>query len=130
MGSHLASRMLRHLSAAQHINPTAESVKEEQLFKEQKRITGECTLPDQKACTLEQPRGRDWRCWYQGALRWIGGLAILGMIAVVIAFYFIRGSVRIEHGRTGRDHEALQRVRALRALDGDRSASSFSRSPD
>ena len=89
-------------SGAQHVNPTAESVKEEQLFKDTKRIFGECTLPDRKACTLEQPRGRDWRSWYQGAIRWIGGLAILGMIAFVIAFYLIRGSVRIEHGRTGR----------------------------
>jgi formate dehydrogenase subunit gamma len=89
-------------ASAQHVNPTAESVKEEQLLKEAKRISGECTLPDQKACMLEQPRGRDWRYWYQGALRLIGGLAILGMIAFVVAFYFIRGSVRIEHGRSGR----------------------------
>jgi formate dehydrogenase subunit gamma len=87
---------------AQLVNPTAESVKEEQLLSQAKRITGECTLPDQKACTLEQPRGRDWRSWYQGPLRLIGGLAILGMIAVVIGFYFIRGPVRIEHGRSGR----------------------------
>jgi len=89
-------------TSAQQINPTADSVKEEQLLKEHKRIAGECTLPDRKACTLEQPRGRDWRGLYQGALRWIGGLAILGMIAVVIGFYFVRGPVRIAHGRTGR----------------------------
>jgi formate dehydrogenase subunit gamma len=87
---------------AQQINPTTESVKEEQLLKELKRISGECTLPDQKACTLEQPRGRDWREWYQTPLRLMGGLAILGMLAVVIAFYFLRGPVRIAHGRTGR----------------------------
>ena len=89
-------------AGAQHINPTAESVKEEELLKAAKRISGECSLPDRKACTLEQPRGRDWRSWYQGAVRWMGGLAILGMIAVVIAFYMIRGPIRIEHGRTGR----------------------------
>jgi formate dehydrogenase subunit gamma len=84
------------------VNPTVESVKEEQLLKQTKRIFGECTLPDQKACTLEQPRGRDWRSWYQGPLRLVGGLAILFMIAVVIAFYFVRGPIRIEHGRSGR----------------------------
>ena len=89
-------------SGAQHINPTAESVKEEQLLKETKRIFGECTLPDRKACTLEQPRGRDWRYWYQVPLRLLGGLAILGMIAVVNGFYLIRGPVKIEHGRSGR----------------------------
>ena len=28
------------------VNPTASSVREEQLFKEMNRITGRCTLPD------------------------------------------------------------------------------------
>jgi formate dehydrogenase subunit gamma len=99
----LACMMVAAVPAgAQHINPTAEAVKEDQLLNQTKRLVGECTLPDQKACTLEQPRGRDWRYWYQVPLRLIGGLAILGMIAVVIGFYFIRGPVRIEHGRSGR----------------------------
>jgi formate dehydrogenase subunit gamma len=89
-------------AVSQHVNPTADSVKEEQLLGQLKRITGECSIPDRKACTLEQPRGRDWRYWYQVPLRLVGGLAILGMIAFVIAFYLIRGSVRIEHGRSGR----------------------------
>jgi formate dehydrogenase subunit gamma len=88
-------------AGAQLINPTAESVKVDQ-FSQTKRIAGECTLQDKKACTLEQSRGRDWRYWYQGPLRIVGGLAILGMIAVVIAFYFVRGSVKIAHGRSGR----------------------------
>jgi formate dehydrogenase subunit gamma len=89
-------------AGAQHINPTADSVKEEQLLNEFNRITGECSLPDQKACTLEQPRGRDWRYYYQVVLRLIGGAAILGMIAIVVGFYLIRGTVRLEHGRSGR----------------------------
>ena len=63
---------------AQQVNPTAESVKEEQLLNEIKRITGECSIPDQKACTLEQPRGQDWRNVYQFWLRLYGRLAILG----------------------------------------------------
>jgi formate dehydrogenase subunit gamma len=90
------------IARAQHTNPTEVAVKEEQLLNEAKRISGECSLPDQKACTLMQPRGQDWRYWYQVPLRWVGGLAILGMIAFVIGFYLIRGSVRIEHGRSGR----------------------------
>jgi formate dehydrogenase subunit gamma len=89
-------------AGAQQINPTAESVKEEQLLNELKRITGECSIPDRKACTLQQPRGRDWQYWYQVIVRLLGGMAILGMIAGVIGFYLIRGTVRIEKGRTGR----------------------------
>ena len=35
-------------------------------------------------------------------LRWIGGIAILGILAVLIIFYLWRGMVRIESGRSGR----------------------------
>jgi formate dehydrogenase subunit gamma len=84
------------------VNPTASSVQEEQLFKEMNRITGRCTLPDQKACTLEQPAGRDWRHFSQVTLPWIGAIAILGMLAVLVLFYLFRGMVKIEQGRSGR----------------------------
>jgi formate dehydrogenase subunit gamma len=84
------------------VNPTASSVREEQLFKEMRRIDGRCTLPDQKACTLEQPAGRDWRYFSQVTLPWIGAIAILGMLAILVLFYLIRGMVRIERGRSGR----------------------------
>ena len=89
-------------AAAQLINPTAEAVKEEQLLKELKRISGECSIPDEKACTLEQPRGRDWSHFHEVPLRLIGGGAILGMLALVAVFFLIRGSVLMEHGRSGR----------------------------
>jgi formate dehydrogenase subunit gamma len=84
------------------VNPTASSVKEDQLFKEFDRISGRCTLPDQKACTIEQPAGRDWRQFHQVTLRWIGAISVLGMLAILVAFYLIRGMVRIESGRSGR----------------------------
>ena len=35
-------------------------------------------------------------------LRWIGGIAILGILAVLVVFYLWRGMVRIESGRSGR----------------------------
>ena len=35
-------------------------------------------------------------------LRWIGGVAILGMLAVLVIFYLTRGMVRLESGRSGR----------------------------
>jgi formate dehydrogenase subunit gamma len=95
--------VLPTLAGAQQVNPTAESVREEQLLQQNvKRITGECSIPDQKACTLEQLRGRDWRYLYQTVLRLVGAGAILGLIAVVLVIYFVRGTVRIEHGRSGR----------------------------
>jgi formate dehydrogenase subunit gamma len=84
------------------VNPTKDSVQEEQLFQKMRQIDGRCTLPDQKACLLEQPAGRDWRRFSQVTLPWIGGIAILGILAVLVLFYLIRGMVRIEAGRSGR----------------------------
>jgi len=84
------------------VNPTASSVREEQLFKEMNRISGRCTLPDQKACTLEQPAGRDWRSFHQVTLPWIGAIAIIGIFAALVLFYLIRGTIRLEAGRSGR----------------------------
>src|SRR2546427_11503129 len=84
------------------VNPTASSVKEDQLLNELNRISGRCTIPDQKACTIEQPAGRDWRYFHQVTLRWIGAISIVGMLAILVVFYLIRGMVRIESGRSGR----------------------------
>jgi formate dehydrogenase subunit gamma len=89
-------------AVAQQVNPTADAVQEQKLLSELNRITGRCTLPDQKACTLEQPAGRDWRTFHQRTLPLIGAIAILGMLLLLVAFYLIRGMVRIEHGRSGR----------------------------
>jgi formate dehydrogenase subunit gamma len=84
------------------VNPTASSVKEDQLFKEMNRISGRCSIPDQKACTIEQPAGRDWREFHQKTLPWIGAIAILAMLALLVIFYLMRGMVKIENGRSGR----------------------------
>jgi formate dehydrogenase subunit gamma len=84
------------------VNPTASSVKEDQLFQELNRISGRCTIPDQKACTIEQPAGRDWRHFHEVTLRWIGAVAVIGTLALLVLFYLVRGMVRIESGRSGR----------------------------
>jgi len=84
------------------VNPMAQSVKERELLKELQKIQGRGTLPDARSQVIEQPAGRDWRQFHQVTLRWIGAIAILGMLAVLILFYLIRGMVRIEAGRSGR----------------------------
>lgn len=92
------------LSAQQptSVNPQADAVHESQLLQELNRISGRCSIPDQKACTIEQPAGRDWRYFHEVTLRWIGGIIILGILAMLIIFYLWRGMVRIEKGRSGR----------------------------
>src|SRR5690606_32718384 len=41
-----------------------------------------------------QPQGRDYRGFREGALPWIGGIAILGMLLLLAVFYYMRGPVR------------------------------------
>src|SRR5215216_3537002 len=84
------------------VNPTASSVKEQQLLQELQRIQGRGTIPDTKSYVIEQPAGRDWRHFHEVTLRWIGAISILGMLVLLIGFYLWRGMVRLESGRSGR----------------------------
>jgi formate dehydrogenase subunit gamma len=84
------------------VNPTAQSVKEGELLKELQKIQGRGTLPDTRSSVIEQPEGRNWRQFHEVTLRWIGAIAILGVLAVLTLFYLIRGMVRIDGGRSGR----------------------------
>ncbi len=89
-------------SAQQPVNPTASSVKEQQLLEQLKTIRGLGTIPDTKSYTLEHPAGRDWRTFRTSTLLWIGGIVILGMLFVLVIFYLWRGRIPIEEGRSGR----------------------------
>ena len=60
------------------------------------------SIPDQKAANLEHPAGRNWQNFHTVTLKWIGGIAILGMLALLVLFYLWRGTMRIEGGRSGR----------------------------
>ncbi len=86
---------------AQSSNPTAEAVSEQQLLDELAKIQGRITIPDQKAATLQQPQGREYQDFHEGALPWIGGIAVLGMLVVLALFYFIRGRVRMLASESG-----------------------------
>ena len=92
-------------ASAQQVNPTASSVKEQQLLQELNRIQGRVSIPDQRSGVLEQPAGRDWREFRNVTLRWVGGIAILGMLALLVIFYLSRGMVRLQSGRSGRTVE-------------------------
>jgi formate dehydrogenase subunit gamma len=91
--------------AAQQVNPTASAVKEEQLLNALRgggAIDGRVSIPDQRSGTLIQPEGQAWRAFHQGTLLWVGGIAILGMLIVLVIFYLTRGMVMIKAGRSGR----------------------------
>src|SRR6476646_7836451 len=84
------------------VNPTADAVKEQQLLQQLKTIQGRGTIPDVRSYVLEHPVGRNWQQFHSVTLRWIGGIAIVGMRALLVVFYLARGMVRLESGRSGR----------------------------
>ena len=84
------------------VNPTASSVKEDRLLSELNKVRGRGSIPDVKSYTVEQPAGREWRRFHEVWLQWIGAVAILGMLAVLVAYYLYRGPIRVRAGRSGR----------------------------
>jgi formate dehydrogenase subunit gamma len=97
--------VLVYPAAAQlSFKPTAEAVQEDKLLnalKEGDKITGRISIPDAMAASLIQPAGRDWRDFHRSKLPIIGGVAILGMLALLTIFLIVRGRIRIEHGFSG-----------------------------
>ena len=87
--------------ASAQVNPNGSAVQEQQLLQQFKTIQGRGSIPDTKSYTIEQPAGRDWRHFREVTLRWIGGVAILGILALLVLFYLWRGMMRIESGRSG-----------------------------
>ena len=59
------------------VNPTAASVKEQQLLNalgSGGAVSGRVSIPDQKSANLIHPAGRDWRQFHEVTLRWIGAM--------------------------------------------------------
>src|SRR5437899_3146379 len=84
------------------VNPTASSVKEQELLREMRIISGRGSIPDVKSYNIEQPAGRAWRQFHEITLHWLGAIAIFGMLGLLVLFYLIRGMVRLESGRSWR----------------------------
>jgi formate dehydrogenase subunit gamma len=83
-------------------DPNAQAVHEWQLLQDHYFIRGLGTIQDTKSYVIEQPLGRVWRVVHEVWMHWTGGLVIFGVIALLLAFYFIRGPLRIEGGRSGK----------------------------
>jgi formate dehydrogenase subunit gamma len=65
------------------------------------RLAGRITIPDDRASSLIQPAGLEWREFHNRTLSWLGGVAVLGMLGVIVLFYLSRGRIRIDAGRSG-----------------------------
>jgi formate dehydrogenase subunit gamma len=83
------------------VDPNAAVVPEQQMLKELNKIQGLGTIPDKKSYVLEHPAGREWREFRTVTLKWIGGIAIIGMVLVLAIFYLWRGPMRVKAGYSG-----------------------------
>lgn len=82
------------------VNPTAEAMKESKLLqalKPDQTMSGRVSIPNKAAGNLIQP-GRDWRAYNQETLPKIGSIAVLGVLALLVLFYLVRGKIRIDAG--------------------------------
>jgi formate dehydrogenase subunit gamma len=102
LGLVVATAMPAAAQQPSSVNPTAAAVKEQQLLQQLKMIEGRGTIPDVKSYVLEHPAGREWREYRTVTLKWIGGIAILGILALLTIYYLWHGTMRIEAGRSGR----------------------------
>ncbi|MBI3704004.1 MAG: formate dehydrogenase subunit gamma [Rhizobiales bacterium] len=100
----LAFMLAAATPAAAQVNPTASAVKEQQLLNALQGgvISGRVSIPDQKSANLIQPAGREWRQWHEVTLRWIGAIAVIGALVLMVITYMIRGRIMIKGGRSGR----------------------------
>jgi len=73
-----------------------------ELLRALRGAQGIVSIPDAKAAVLIQPQGRNWRQTMEGTIRSLGTWLVLGMLALIIAFFLLRGRVTIERGPSGR----------------------------
>jgi formate dehydrogenase subunit gamma len=59
------------------------------------------TIPSAPAAILEQPQGREYQAFHERFLPWLGGVAILGMLLALLAFYALRGPVKLHRPLSG-----------------------------
>ncbi|QYU66701.1 formate dehydrogenase subunit gamma [Leptolyngbya sp. 15MV] len=107
-------------------NPIAPNLSAEELELQKAlqggRIAGRVSIPDAQSASLIQPEGRDWRAFHNVTLTWVGGIAVLGMLGIVLLFYLSKGRIPVEAGMSGR---TIQRFNGLERAAHWMTASSF-----
>ena len=71
------------------------------------------TLPAREGGVLIQSAGEDWRQLRNGPVTQWGGWALVAMLIIIIAFYLIRGTIRLSTAPTGRLIERFTVVERL-----------------
>jgi formate dehydrogenase subunit gamma len=86
------------------VNPTAQSVKEQDLLnalKPGQSVQGRVSIPDANSANLIAPGNQNWRGIHQGIMQWVGAISIIGVVALLLGFYAKKGRIRIAKGPSG-----------------------------
>ena len=62
---------------------------------------GSTQMKDELSAVMIQSEGDNWRAFRNGPLSNAGAFAVMGIIGLLVAFYFIRGKIRIDAGPSG-----------------------------
>ena len=62
---------------------------------------GSTQMKDELAAVMIQSEGDNWRAFRNGPLSNVGAYAVLGIIGLLVIFYFVRGKIRIDAGPSG-----------------------------
>lgn len=107
------------------VNPTASSVKEDQLLnalKPGQTVQGRTSIPDANAANVIAPGNQNWRVTNQGIMQWVGALSILGISGGLLLFYLMKGKIRTSKGASGK---TLTRFNTLERFTHWLTASTF-----
>jgi formate dehydrogenase subunit gamma len=86
------------------VNPTAQSVKEQDLLnalKPGQAVQGRVSIPDGNSSLLIAPGNQGWRSVHQGIMQWVGALSIIGIVVLLLGFYAKKGKIRMSKGPSG-----------------------------
>lgn len=62
---------------------------------------GSTQMKNELSAVMIQSEGDNWRAFRNGPLSNVGAYAVLGIIGLLVVFYFIRGKIRIDAGPSG-----------------------------
>lgn len=96
---------LAPVAQAQQVNPTANAVTEDRLLQAltgDAMVAGRISIPDEAAAGLIKPGNKGWAATHTGTVRTLSIVALVGMLAILVLFYLVRGKIRIDAGPSGR----------------------------
>ncbi len=71
------------------------------------------SIPDREAAVLIQSEGENWRNIRNGPISTIGGWLLVGVIILIALYFAIRGRIRIEGGRSGKQIQRFTQMQRV-----------------